>query len=140
MDILRLKDEKTGEWKEVPSIQGKSAYESAKDGGYTGTETEFNDRLAHGFAIGARIASGQEWGPESNKTFTIGFRPKVVIFQDHNNSEVTYNPWQFIAMESRYLDSNEYLYIEFLDNGFRIVSYEDYFVGVDNYYSWIAIG
>lgn len=46
MSVLNYKDPTTGEWKELKSIAGKSAYEYAQDGGYTGTETEFAAKLA----------------------------------------------------------------------------------------------
>jgi hypothetical protein len=47
MSILYIRD-KNGKFVPIPAIQGangKSAYESAKDGGYTGTEDEFNSLL-----------------------------------------------------------------------------------------------
>lgn len=47
MSILYIRD-KDGKFVPIPAIQGangKSAYESAKDGGYTGTEEEFNALL-----------------------------------------------------------------------------------------------
>ena len=45
MAILKVKDKK-GKISEIPAIQGKSAYEYAKDGGYTGTEEEFAAKIA----------------------------------------------------------------------------------------------
>lgn len=48
MAILRIK-QPDGSWKSVPAIageDGKSAYQYAKDGGYTGTETEFKQKMA----------------------------------------------------------------------------------------------
>lgn len=41
-----LKVNINGEWVDIPAMRGKSAYEYAKDGGYTGTEAEFAERLA----------------------------------------------------------------------------------------------
>lgn len=40
MPILQIKD-KDGKFVSIPAINGKSAYEQAKDGGYNGTEEEF---------------------------------------------------------------------------------------------------
>lgn len=51
--ILKLRNKETGEIAEVPAIkgtEGKSAYQSALDGGYTGTEEEFNKQLALDFS------------------------------------------------------------------------------------------
>lgn len=45
MAILEVRD-KNGNIIEIPAIQGKSAYEYAKDGGYTGTEEEFATKLS----------------------------------------------------------------------------------------------
>ena len=48
MAILRIK-QPDGSWKSVPAIageDGKSAYQYAKDGGFTGTETEFIQKMA----------------------------------------------------------------------------------------------
>lgn len=44
--ILRLKDPETGEWVEVPALKGTSAYQSAQQGGYTGSEQQFYKDLA----------------------------------------------------------------------------------------------
>jgi hypothetical protein len=44
MAILKIRD-KDGKVTEILSIKGKSAYEYAKDGGYTGTEEEFAYKL-----------------------------------------------------------------------------------------------
>lgn len=49
MAILRTKNLKTGEWEEAPNIagkNGKTAYQYALEGGFTGTETEFMQKLA----------------------------------------------------------------------------------------------
>ena len=43
--ILKVRDEDEAVH-EIHSLQGKSAYQYAQDGGYTGTETEFADKLA----------------------------------------------------------------------------------------------
>lgn len=48
MAILRTKNPETGKWEEVPVVagkNGKSAYEYAKEGGFTGTEAEFGAQL-----------------------------------------------------------------------------------------------
>lgn len=48
MAILRIKDE-NGNVYSIPSIKGdpgKSAYQYAQDGGFTGTEEEFTAKLA----------------------------------------------------------------------------------------------
>lgn len=45
MSVLSIYDEQGNEIP-IPSIKGKSAYEYAKDGGYTGTEAEFAKELA----------------------------------------------------------------------------------------------
>ena len=49
MGILKIFNDTTGEWENIPAIvgkEGKSAYKYAVDGGYTGTETEFAAKLA----------------------------------------------------------------------------------------------
>ena len=45
MSVLRYKNPETGEWEDIKTISGKSAYEYAKDGGFTGTEEEFASKL-----------------------------------------------------------------------------------------------
>lgn len=45
---MHIKNPSTGEWDEIAIIAGKSAYQSAVDGGYQGTEAEFNAALANG--------------------------------------------------------------------------------------------
>lgn len=44
--ILRVNID--GVWVDIPALRGKSAYDYAKDGGYTGTEEEFAQMLAKG--------------------------------------------------------------------------------------------
>lgn len=43
---MHIKNPSTGEWDEIAIIAGKSAYQSAVDGGYQGTEAEFNAELS----------------------------------------------------------------------------------------------
>lgn len=49
-----------GPWKELPMIRGKSAYEAAVEGGYKGTEEDFNKAMSD---LGS--ASFEDW------TFTL---------------------------------------------------------------------
>ena len=49
-DILNIKDKTTNQWVSIPAIKGqdgKTAYEYAVDGGYTGTEIEFSTELSN---------------------------------------------------------------------------------------------
>lgn len=45
MAILKVKDTNGNEIP-IPAIRGKSAYQYAKEGGYTGTEDEFKAKMA----------------------------------------------------------------------------------------------
>ena len=68
--IMQIWDDATQQYVAIPSIQGakgdtgadgadgKSAYASAKDGGYTGTEAQFNTDLAAVSGKQARITAG----------------------------------------------------------------------------------
>lgn len=47
MAILKIRDA-DGNVTEIPAIKGKSAYEYAKDGGFSGTEEEFAQLMANG--------------------------------------------------------------------------------------------
>lgn len=52
MGIFKVKNPETGKWESVKAVKGdpgKSAYEFAKDGGYTGSEAEFAAKLAKEF-------------------------------------------------------------------------------------------
>ena len=56
---MHIKNPSTGEWDEIAIIAGKSAYQSAVDGGYQGTEAEFNTDLANcGTANALPLAGG----------------------------------------------------------------------------------
>ena len=72
MSILQLRDPNTGKFIPIPCFigkqgvqgevgargaRGKSAYEHAKDGGYEGTESEFNAEMAREVII---IRNGKE--------------------------------------------------------------------------------
>ena len=68
--IMQIWDDATQQYVAIPSIQGakgdtgadgadgKSAYASAKDGGYTGTEAQFNTDLAAVSGKQAKITAG----------------------------------------------------------------------------------
>lgn len=45
-NVTRVRDQDTKEWRELPSISGKTAYQYALEGGYTGTEDEFRAKMA----------------------------------------------------------------------------------------------
>lgn len=45
MSVLKIKDS-GNQWVGIPTINGKSAYAYAVDGGYTGTEAQFALKLA----------------------------------------------------------------------------------------------
>lgn len=45
MSVLKIKNS-DNQWVEIPTINGKSAYAYAVDGGYTGTEAQFALKLA----------------------------------------------------------------------------------------------
>lgn len=45
MSVLKIKNS-GNQWVEIPTINGKSAYAYAVDGGYTGTEAQFATALA----------------------------------------------------------------------------------------------
>jgi hypothetical protein len=52
MGIFKVKNPETGNWESVKVVKGdpgKSAYEFAKDGGYTGSESDFAAKLAKEF-------------------------------------------------------------------------------------------
>lgn len=79
MAILRYRD-KDGSIKEISVIKGnngKSAYEHAKDGGYTGTETEFNEMLASA-GSGHNTTASQVLLGEQN---ALNYVPVLKIYQ-----------------------------------------------------------
>ena len=45
MSVVKIKND-NDQWVGIPTINGKSAYAYAVDGGYTGTEAEFTLKLA----------------------------------------------------------------------------------------------
>ena len=54
MGILKILNDTTGEWENIPAIEGKegkSAYQYAVEGGYIGTEAEFAAKLAQEIPI-----------------------------------------------------------------------------------------
>lgn len=54
-NVTRVKDPDTGVWNELPSISGKTAYQYALDGGYTGTEEEFKAKMAAEYLTAADL-------------------------------------------------------------------------------------
>lgn len=74
-------------WKSIGQLTGptgKSAYESALDGGYTGTEAQFNVGLAQLGAVprivtGYYTGNGASDGVSHSQTIALGFTPKYVF-------------------------------------------------------------
>lgn len=61
----------------APGQNGTSAYQAAVAGGYTGTETEFNERMAKGVFVGTGTALATGWTGQQN-TVTITGLPASV--------------------------------------------------------------
>lgn len=55
--LLKTKNPTTGAFEDFPVVVGKSAYDTAREGGYQGTEEEFARLLATVASLEARIAS-----------------------------------------------------------------------------------
>lgn len=68
MAILKVKDNNGNEIP-IPAIRGKSAYQYAKEGGYTGTEDEFKAKMAEELVIDSEL-SGTSENPVQNKVIT----------------------------------------------------------------------
>lgn len=64
---LKYREHAGAPWKEVLALNGKSAFESAVDGGYTGTEEAFNIALA---SIGAIKSENWTFTLEDGTTVT----------------------------------------------------------------------
>ena len=64
--ILSVYDE-NGNRVEVPAIRGKSAYQYAKDGGYTGTEEEFAEKQAQVIPDSLPASDVYTWAKQPNK-------------------------------------------------------------------------
>ena len=56
-NLLKYKNPTSGEFEYLRAFVGKSAYETAKAGGYVGTEAEFAALLASIATLEARIAA-----------------------------------------------------------------------------------
>jgi hypothetical protein len=66
----RYPDGSFGVWKDVPGIPGKSAYQYAKEGGYTGTEEEFKTKMAAESApFFVEVTMNEDGSYVANKTF-----------------------------------------------------------------------
>ena len=59
MALIKVKDQ-NGNIIDIPAIKGKSAYQYALDGGYTGTETEFKAKMAAEWATKEDVSSLNE--------------------------------------------------------------------------------
>ena len=82
--VLKVKDEKTGKWIDVPAIQGgpgKSAYEQAVEGGYEGSEEDFIAILNTSFVrikTGIYIGKGKVGADNCNR-LTFDFKPQALF-------------------------------------------------------------
>lgn len=56
-NLLKYKNPTSGEFEHLHAFVGKSAYDTAKEGGYAGTEAEFAALLASVATLEARIAA-----------------------------------------------------------------------------------
>lgn len=76
MAVLHIRNS-SGEFEEVQSLNGKTAYQAAKEGGYTGTESEFNTKLAQPeyslpIATESRLGGVKPVTKSSNMTRAVG--------------------------------------------------------------------
>ena len=90
MSVTKYKDPVTGEWVASTTsgsdgAPGKSAYEYAKEAGYTGTEEEFARKLAEEApkAFYVTINDNGDGGEVSDKTFTE-------VYNAYQNGRVIY--------------------------------------------------
>jgi hypothetical protein len=58
-------DKEKGEWLVFPGVKGESAYEAAKKGGFTGTEEEFNKKLANAGNVNITIDDNPTYGSKN---------------------------------------------------------------------------
>lgn len=102
---LRLKDPTTGLWYEVPALRGTTAYESAKMGGYTGTEDQFYKDLASVGVVGVH-RYGIRWSKTLKTatriydsaeitTDTTNFCHRGSINESLNNPFDNLYPWKY---------------------------------------------
>ena len=61
----------------APGKDGTSAYQAAVAGGYTGTETEFNERMAKGVFVGAGTALATGWTGQQNTVAITGLPASI---------------------------------------------------------------
>lgn len=82
MAILKVRDE-NGKVIEIPAIRGKSAYEYAKEGGYTGTEADFYKDLADSELTGEMVKDALGYVPVGSTEVNNIIEAKVT---SHNTS------------------------------------------------------
>ena len=100
MAILTVRDE-NGREVPIPALQGKSAYQYAKDGGYTGTEKEFADKLASEWNTATEVENKAEAIVEtvSGESITVSdsaeakLRNLAVFGKSEQNSTTGKNLW-----------------------------------------------
>ncbi len=56
-NLLKYKNPTSGDFEHLHAFVGKSAYDTAREGGFAGTEAEFAALLANVAALEARIAA-----------------------------------------------------------------------------------
>lgn len=85
MAILKIKDD-AGNWFDIPAIKGKSAYQYALDGGFTGTEEEFAEMLATG---GGNSGGGTGIPGVDGKDGKDGFSPIVTVTDTESGVKIS---------------------------------------------------
>lgn len=99
MAVLYIRDE-NGEFVPIPALQGKSAYEQAKDGGYRGTEEQFiaflNGSLtpASANALASHIANASN--PHKVTAKQAGAIPEVYYMSKDLNTELQQGGSKFL--------------------------------------------
>lgn len=87
MAIIKVRDQ-NGNIIEIPALRGKTAYQYAQDGGYTGTETEFKEKMAAEWATKEEVSEISEAIEELKESGTAQANSLWAIIQKSAFTEV----------------------------------------------------
>ena len=68
MAVIKIYNEKTGEYEKMPIAKGKSAYEVAVENGFTGTEEEWLESLKAAIDD-SKVSNNTTWSSQKIKEY-----------------------------------------------------------------------
>ena len=96
-----MKIKVNGNWIDFPLLAGKSAYQSALEGGFVGTESEFNTALGQTTAHITNLSNPHQTTATQVGAYTSGQTDALLVNKVDKNSSITSGTYTKISFDTK---------------------------------------